>query len=120
MRAGLHFNDLCLLYLIFLFVFDEQIKSVLIQLYAHPKDAVLDIACGKVSSMYLLESYYIFTILRIKDCRTRYNGDSDQQQRRKKFSFPARLICADFYEVMKFVWTSICMMMHHLIFAAVR
>ncbi|RWW52769.1 hypothetical protein BHE74_00040802 [Ensete ventricosum] len=96
------------------------IKSVLIQLYAHPKDAVLDIACGKVSSMYLLESYYIFTILRIKDCRTRYNGDSDQQQRRKKFSFPARLICADFYEVMKFVWTSICMMMHHLIFAAVR
>ncbi|XP_073358394.1 mRNA cap guanine-N(7) methyltransferase 1 isoform X3 [Aegilops tauschii subsp. strangulata] len=33
----------------------------------------------------------------IKDCMTRYNGDSDQQ-RRKKFSFPARLICADCYE----------------------
>lgn len=29
---------------------------------------------------------------------TRYNGDTDQQ-RRKKFSFPARLICADCYEV---------------------
>ena len=29
---------------------------------------------------------------------TRYNGDADQQ-RRKKFSFPARLICADCYEV---------------------
>lgn len=47
------------------FVFDEQIKSVLIQLYAHPKDAVLDIACGKVSNMYILESYYIVTILRV-------------------------------------------------------
>jgi hypothetical protein len=34
----------------------------------------------------------------IKDCMTRYNGDTDQQ-RRKKFSFPARLICADCYEV---------------------
>lgn len=33
----------------------------------------------------------------IKDCMTRYNGDTDQQ-RRKKFSFPARLICADCYE----------------------
>jgi hypothetical protein len=36
--------------------------------------------------------------LQIKDCMTRYNGDSDQQ-RRKKFSFPARLICADCFEV---------------------
>ena len=36
--------------------------------------------------------------LQIKDCMTRYNGDTDQQ-RRKKFSFPARLICADCYEV---------------------
>jgi hypothetical protein len=36
--------------------------------------------------------------LQIKDCMTRFNGDSDQQ-RRKKFSFPARLICADCYEV---------------------
>ena len=36
--------------------------------------------------------------LQIKDCMTRYNGDADQQ-RRKKFSFPARLICADCYEV---------------------
>ena len=36
--------------------------------------------------------------LQIRDCMTRYNGDTDQQ-RRKKFSFPARLICADCYEV---------------------
>lgn len=37
-------------------MFDEQIKSVLIQLYARSKDAVLDIACGKVSSV-ILDSY---------------------------------------------------------------
>jgi mRNA (guanine-N7-)-methyltransferase len=36
----------------------------------------------------------------IKDCMTRYNGDTDQQQR-KKFSFPARLLCTDCYEVNK-------------------
>ncbi|KAF5178713.1 mRNA cap guanine-N7 methyltransferase, partial [Thalictrum thalictroides] len=35
----------------------------------------------------------------IEDCRTRYNGDADQNQRRKKFSFPARLICGDCYEI---------------------
>ncbi|GAU31927.1 hypothetical protein TSUD_271120 [Trifolium subterraneum] len=35
----------------------------------------------------------------IKDCRTRYNGDADHHQRRKKFSFPARLLCGDCYEV---------------------
>ncbi|RYR22993.1 hypothetical protein Ahy_B03g068265 isoform C [Arachis hypogaea] len=35
----------------------------------------------------------------IKDCRTRYNGDADHHQRRKKFSFPARLLCGDCYEI---------------------
>ncbi|KAJ0102987.1 hypothetical protein Patl1_04465 [Pistacia atlantica] len=35
----------------------------------------------------------------IEDCRTRYNGDADHHQRRKKFSFPARLICGDCYDV---------------------
>ncbi|KAL0306432.1 UNVERIFIED_CONTAM: cap guanine-N7 methyltransferase 1 [Sesamum radiatum] len=35
----------------------------------------------------------------IEDCRTRYNGDADHHQRRKKFSFPARLICGDCFEV---------------------
>ncbi|XP_034679323.1 mRNA cap guanine-N7 methyltransferase 1 isoform X2 [Vitis riparia] len=35
----------------------------------------------------------------IEDCRTRYNGDADHHQRRKKFTFPARLICGDCFEV---------------------
>ncbi|XP_057825677.1 mRNA cap guanine-N7 methyltransferase 1 isoform X8 [Cryptomeria japonica] len=35
----------------------------------------------------------------IEDCRTRYNCETDPLYRRKKFSFPARLICADAYEV---------------------
>ncbi|CAL5405716.1 unnamed protein product [Camellia sinensis] len=35
----------------------------------------------------------------IEDCRARYNGDADHHQRRKKFTFPARLICGDCYEV---------------------
>ncbi|CAL9761399.1 unnamed protein product [Musa acuminata subsp. burmannicoides] len=85
---------------------NNWIKSVLIQLYAHPKDAVLDIACGKGGDLIKWDKarigYYVGVDIAegsIKDCRTRYNGDSDQQQRRKKFSFPARLICADFYEV---------------------
>ena len=34
--------------LISLFFANKQIKSVLIQLYARPDDAVLDLACGKV------------------------------------------------------------------------
>ncbi|KAL8167431.1 hypothetical protein V2J09_008930 [Rumex salicifolius] len=37
--------------------------------------------------------------VQIEDCRTRYNGDADQHQRRKKFSFPARLLCGDCFEV---------------------
>ncbi|XP_060202348.1 mRNA cap guanine-N7 methyltransferase 1-like isoform X2 [Lycium barbarum] len=61
---------------------NNWIKSVLIQLYAKRGDAVLDLACGK-----------------IEDCRTRYNGEADHHQRRKKFSFPARLFCGDCYEV---------------------
>lgn len=49
----------------FLSIFVAQIKSVLIQLYARPKDAVLDIACGKVSSMNVWDSYCIYTMLPI-------------------------------------------------------
>lgn len=41
--------------------------------------------------------------MQIRDCRTRYNGDADQQSRRKKFCFPARLICADCFEVWRLV-----------------
>lgn len=40
--------------------------------------------------------------VQIKDCRTRYNGDADHHQRRKKFTFPARLLCGDCYEVINF------------------
>lgn len=42
---------------------------------------------------------YNHVYVQIEDCRTRYNGDADHHQRRKKFSFPARLICGDCYEV---------------------
>ena len=50
--------------------------------------------------LYLTHVYVALKmLLQIRDCRTRYNGDADQQSRRKKFSFPARLICADCYEV---------------------
>lgn len=44
--------------------------------------------------------YHPLNCLQIEDCRTRYNGDADHHQRRKKFTFPARLICGDCYEVM--------------------
>ncbi|CAL9078307.1 unnamed protein product [Musa textilis] len=85
---------------------NNWIKSVLIQLYARPKDAVLDIACGKGGDLIKWDKakigYYVGVDIAegsIRDCQTRYNGDLDQQQRRKKFSFPVRLICADCYEV---------------------
>ncbi|KAL5221757.1 hypothetical protein ABZP36_026470 [Zizania latifolia] len=81
-----------------------QIKSVLIQLYARPGDCVLDLACGKGGDLIKWDKakvgYYVGVDIAegsIKDCMTRYNGDTDQQ-RRKKFGFPARLICADCYE----------------------
>lgn len=84
--------------------------------------------------------------VQIEDCRTRYNGDADHHQRRKKFSFPARLICGDCFEVIavliasffgipiisciysmilfyadiRCAWTEFWKMMHLLIFAVVR
>ncbi|KAL1311929.1 hypothetical protein HN51_038601 [Arachis hypogaea] len=85
---------------------NNWIKSVLVQLYAHQGDAVLDLACGKGGDLIKWDKakigYYVGIDIAegsIKDCRTRYNGDADHHQRRKKFSFPARLICGDCYEV---------------------
>ncbi|KAF3586302.1 hypothetical protein F2Q69_00030927 [Brassica cretica] len=84
----------------------KQIKSVLIQLYARPDDAVLDLACGKGGDLIKWDKarigYYVGIDIAegsIEDCRTRYNGDADHHQRRKKFSFPSRLLCGDCFEV---------------------
>jgi len=46
---------------------------------------------------HLIIAFSIY--LQIEDCRTRYNGDADHHQRRKKFTFPARLLCGDCFEV---------------------
>ncbi|KAL0000995.1 hypothetical protein SO802_014776 [Lithocarpus litseifolius] len=84
---------------------NNWIKSVLIQLYARRGDAVLDLACGKGGDLIKWDKakvgYYVGVDIAegsIEDCRTRYNGDADHHQRRKKFTFPARLICGDCYE----------------------
>ncbi|KAF1899291.1 hypothetical protein Lal_00019418 [Lupinus albus] len=85
---------------------NNWIKSVLIQLYTCRGDAVLDLACGKGGDLIKWDKakigYYVGIDIAegsIKDCHTRYNGDADHHQRRKKFTFPARLICGDCYEV---------------------
>ncbi|MBA0783598.1 hypothetical protein Gotri_001291 [Gossypium trilobum] len=85
---------------------NNWIKSVLIQLYARRGDAVLDLACGKGGDLIKWDKakvgYYVGIDIAegsIEDCRTRYNGDADHHQRRKKFTFPARLICGDCFEV---------------------
>ncbi|KAJ8436248.1 hypothetical protein Cgig2_023423 [Carnegiea gigantea] len=85
---------------------NNWIKSVLIQLYARRGDAVLDLACGKGGDLIKWDKakigYYVGIDIAegsIEDCRTRYNGDADHHQRRKKFTFPARLLCGDCFEV---------------------
>ncbi|KAF5951187.1 hypothetical protein HYC85_009131 [Camellia sinensis] len=85
---------------------NNWIKSVLIQLYARRGDAVLDLACGKGGDLIKWDKakigYYVGIDIAegsIEDCRTRYNGDAEHHQRRKKFTFPARLMCGDCYEI---------------------
>ncbi|KAL5700217.1 mRNA (guanine-N(7))-methyltransferase [Ranunculus cassubicifolius] len=85
---------------------NNWIKSVLIQLYTRRGDAVLDLACGKGGDLIKWDKakigYYVGIDIAdgsIEDCRARYNGDADQNPRRKKFNFPARLICGDCFEV---------------------
>ncbi|XP_010253752.1 PREDICTED: mRNA cap guanine-N7 methyltransferase 1 isoform X4 [Nelumbo nucifera] len=85
---------------------NNWIKSVLIHLYARRGDFVLDLACGKGGDLIKWDKakigYYVGIDIAegsIEDCRTRYNGDADHHQRRKKFTFPARLICGDCFEV---------------------
>uniref|UniRef100_A0A1D1XMZ0 mRNA cap guanine-N(7) methyltransferase n=1 Tax=Anthurium amnicola TaxID=1678845 RepID=A0A1D1XMZ0_9ARAE len=84
---------------------NNWIKSVLIQLYARPGDAVLDLACGKGGDLIKWDKarvgYYVGIDIAegsIEDCRTRYNGDAEQHIQRKRFSFPARLYCGDCFE----------------------
>lgn len=77
---------------------NNWIKSVLIQHYARPGDAVLDLACGKGGDLIKWDKagirYYVGIDIAqgsIQDCRARYNASN--------FRFPARLICGDCYEV---------------------
>ncbi|BBN13848.1 mRNA (guanine-N7-)-methyltransferase [Marchantia polymorpha subsp. ruderalis] len=85
---------------------NNWIKSVLIHLYANRGDAVLDLGCGKGGDLIKWDkasiSYYVGVDVAegsIEDARNRYNGDTDHAQNRKAFSFPARLVCADCFEV---------------------
>ncbi|KAJ7550777.1 hypothetical protein O6H91_07G117800 [Diphasiastrum complanatum] len=79
---------------------NNWIKSVLIKLYVQRGDSVLDLACGKGGDLIKYDKamvgHYVGVDIAsgsIEDARTRYNN------RRQRLSFPARLICADCYEV---------------------
>ncbi|KMZ64992.1 mRNA cap guanine-N7 methyltransferase 1 [Zostera marina] len=85
---------------------NNWIKSVLIQLFAYRGDSVLDLACGKGGDLIKWDKakigYYVGVDIAegsIEDCRTRFNGEADQNAYRKKFTFPARLLCGDCFEV---------------------
>ncbi|KAL6178748.1 hypothetical protein ACLB2K_050266 [Fragaria x ananassa] len=77
---------------------NNWIKSVLIQLYARPRDVVLDLACGKGGDLIKWDKagigYYVGIDIAegsSEDFRARYNGT--------KFTFPICLICKDCYDV---------------------
>ncbi|XP_050379472.1 mRNA cap guanine-N7 methyltransferase 1-like [Argentina anserina] len=77
---------------------NNWIKSVLIQLYAHRGDVVLDLGCGKGGDLYKWDkagiTYYVGIDIAqgsIQDCHARYTN--------ARFRFPARLICGDIAEM---------------------
>ncbi|KAK6132748.1 hypothetical protein DH2020_033553 [Rehmannia glutinosa] len=83
---------------------NNWIKSVLIQLYAKRGDAVLDLACGKGGDLIKWDKarigYYVG--IDIADGSTAAHDIMVMRtitNAAKKFSFPARLICGDCFEV---------------------
>ncbi|KAH7288300.1 hypothetical protein KP509_31G021200 [Ceratopteris richardii] len=83
---------------------NNWIKSVLIQSYTKKNDSVIDIGCGKGGDLIKWDKarigYYVGIDIAkgsIEDARMRYNGDASHK--RRVFSFPARLICADCFTV---------------------
>ncbi|XP_024361759.1 mRNA cap guanine-N(7) methyltransferase 1 isoform X2 [Physcomitrium patens] len=85
---------------------NNWIKSVLIQIYTQRGDTVLDMACGKGGDLIKWDKasigYYVGIDIAegsIEDARKRYNGETDHARGRRDFGFPAKLICADCFEV---------------------
>lgn len=83
---------------------NNWIKSVLIQSYTKKNDSAIDLACGKGGDLIKWDKakigYYVGIDIAkgsVEDARTRYNGDASHK--RRSFSFPARLICADCFTV---------------------
>ncbi|XP_024515157.1 mRNA cap guanine-N7 methyltransferase 1 isoform X1 [Selaginella moellendorffii] len=79
---------------------NNWIKSVLIHLYVHKGDSVLDLACGKGGDLIKYDKANIGRYVgvdiaagSIDDAMKRYNN------RRQRLSFAAELFCGDCYEV---------------------
>ncbi|GBG73057.1 hypothetical protein CBR_g12774 [Chara braunii] len=85
---------------------NNWVKSTLIRRYTSRGDAVLDLACGKGGDLLKWDkaqvSYYVgvdIAIGSLKDFQVRYNGPSDHSRHWQPTKFPAKLICADCFEV---------------------